>query len=240
METNKLILDYPEADGKINTIYVGDEVYFSLSDVVTLLATQNIKLRGTDGNMGLYGLIQAQIEVLDTDELKRFDDVDFVTQPGLFRIILRDNSAACKQFQRWVLHEVLPSIQKHGTYPPSLTEKDSDVKRAVQILLSEIEEREQLEKRTKEQFKRHETMINDLSKKISCSPALNKNNNFISVKNYCNSNDIDIRHEQIITGWCIKIVAEEGEHSAKYLVDGKEIPHFPEHIIAKADKSRTS
>lgn len=40
----------------------------------------------------------------------------FVTEPGLFRLILGSRKLAAKRFQRWVTHEVLPSIRRTGGY----------------------------------------------------------------------------------------------------------------------------
>jgi len=238
MDNNQILLSYPESDSDIRTVYQDSVVYFSLLDVVKTLASQNVKLSENRRPDGLAGLIKAQIEVLDADECCDLDGEPFVTEPGLFRIILRDNSEACKRFQRWVLHEVLPSIRKYGTYPPPLVEQNSDVKRIVQSLLMEIEEREKLEQRTKEQFKKHEIMLNDLSDKISQVSSKYNSSEFLSVSEYCHSNGINLSHEQIIFGWCLKIVAEEGEPSIKKMIDGSEILHFPEHVIAKANKSR--
>jgi BRO family, N-terminal domain len=39
-----------------------------------------------------------------------------VTEPGLYRLIFKSRKPVAKRFQRWVLHEVLPSIRKTGKY----------------------------------------------------------------------------------------------------------------------------
>jgi prophage antirepressor-like protein len=39
-----------------------------------------------------------------------------VTEPGLYRLIFKSRKPVAKRFQRWVLHEVLPSIRKIGKY----------------------------------------------------------------------------------------------------------------------------
>lgn len=240
MSNNQILLSYPDSGNEIRTICEDSIIYFSLIDVVKTLAEQNTRMAQGGKGDGLAGLIKAQIEVLEEDECIDFQGEAYVTEPGLFRIILRDNSAACKRFQRWVLHEVLPSIQKYGTYPPPLVEHNSDVKRIVQSLLMEIEEREKLEQRTKEQFKRHEIMLNDLSKRITNSSSIQNSHTFISVEEYCKSNGIDSSHEQYIFGWCLKIIAEDNEPSNKQMIDGREVLHFPEHVIAKANKNRVA
>lgn len=39
-----------------------------------------------------------------------------VSESGLYRLVLRSRKPVAKEFQRWVTHEVLPSIRKHGGY----------------------------------------------------------------------------------------------------------------------------
>jgi prophage antirepressor-like protein len=39
-----------------------------------------------------------------------------VTEPGLYRLIFKSRKTVAKRFQRWVFHEVLPSIRKTGSY----------------------------------------------------------------------------------------------------------------------------
>ena len=41
-----------------------------------------------------------------------------VTEAGLYRLIFRSDKPAARAFQRWVMHDVLPSIRRHGCYPP--------------------------------------------------------------------------------------------------------------------------
>lgn len=40
----------------------------------------------------------------------------YVTEAGFYKLVLRSRKPIAKQFQRWVAHEVLPSIRKHGGY----------------------------------------------------------------------------------------------------------------------------
>ena len=85
-----------------------------------------------------------------TDAISRLDDdekalafiegipggqrINVVNQFGLTRLILRSNKPKAKQFQRWVIHDVLPSIYKTGRYdtkqddaPPRLASSDDNV-----------------------------------------------------------------------------------------------------------------
>ena len=48
-------------------------------------------------------------------------ETNFVNEFGLYRLIFRSRKPEAKEFQRWVFHEVLPSIRKTGSY--SIREK---------------------------------------------------------------------------------------------------------------------
>lgn len=39
-----------------------------------------------------------------------------ISEPGLYKLIMRSRKPETKDFQRWVTHEVLPTIRKHGAY----------------------------------------------------------------------------------------------------------------------------
>jgi anti-repressor protein len=45
----------------------------------------------------------------------RYDTL-LVTEPGLYRLIMESRKPEAKRFKRWVTHEVLPALQKYGTY----------------------------------------------------------------------------------------------------------------------------
>jgi prophage antirepressor-like protein len=44
-----------------------------------------------------------------------------VSEAGLYRLIMNSRAQEAEAFQDWVCDEVLPSIRKHGCYPPPLT-----------------------------------------------------------------------------------------------------------------------
>ena len=59
---------------------------------------------------------------LDRDEVTRFNlgglsgQANIVNETGLYQIVLRSDKPEAKEFQRWVTHDVLPSIRRHGAY----------------------------------------------------------------------------------------------------------------------------
>jgi prophage antirepressor-like protein/uncharacterized CHY-type Zn-finger protein len=52
-------------------------------------------------------------------------EVSTVTEPGLYRLIMRSNKPEAERFREWLTHEVLPCIRKHGCYPAPLVEIDN-------------------------------------------------------------------------------------------------------------------
>lgn len=58
---------------------------------------------------------------LDEDERSKLDlgrqgSAIFVTEPGMYSVILRSDSPLAKPMQKWVTTEILPAIRKTGGY----------------------------------------------------------------------------------------------------------------------------
>ncbi|MFY4454760.1 phage antirepressor [Bifidobacterium pseudocatenulatum] len=79
------------------------------------------------------------VTALDKDEVAQIDPKDYlgsenrsnqavniVSEPGLYKLIMRSRKPEAKEFQRWVTHEVLPQIRKTGGYIPA-TDADDDM-----------------------------------------------------------------------------------------------------------------
>lgn len=50
------------------------------------------------------------------DSMGREQKTTVINEAGLYNVILRSDKPEAKDFKRWVTHEVLPSIRKHGAY----------------------------------------------------------------------------------------------------------------------------
>ena len=92
---------------------------------------------------------------LDDDEKSNFRNSEvaqnggraplIISEPGLYKLIMRSRKPEAKEFQRWVTHEVLPQIRKTGGYIPT-SESDSDediMARAVLVAQKTIERKNQ-------------------------------------------------------------------------------------------------
>lgn len=54
------------------------------------------------------------VDIIDTPGGKQ--EVAIINESGLYSVILVSRKPEAKKFKRWVTHEVLPSIRKHGLY----------------------------------------------------------------------------------------------------------------------------
>lgn len=63
---------------------------------------------------------------LDDDERARFNlgrqgEANIINEAGLYALVLGSRKPEAREFKRWVTHEVLPSIRKHGIYATDTT-----------------------------------------------------------------------------------------------------------------------
>lgn len=93
--------------GQIRMVMVDDEPMFCLIDVCRALEIKN----ATD-----------VAKRLDEDELTRLNlggragESNFITESGLYAVIVRSDKPNARKFRKWVTSEVLPTIRKTGGY----------------------------------------------------------------------------------------------------------------------------
>ena len=113
---NDLQIFNNEEFGEVRTAVGNDEPMFCLIDICKALEIKN----ATD-----------VAKRLDEDELTRLNlgsragETNFITESGLYAVILRSDKPNAKKFRKWVTSEVLPTIRKTGGYnkPMSTAEK---------------------------------------------------------------------------------------------------------------------
>lgn len=66
-------------------------------------------------------------------------ELTFVNEPNLYRLVFRSNKPEAQKFADWVYSEVLPSIRKTGSYTVANKEKNStnidEIKKAIVLAL---------------------------------------------------------------------------------------------------------
>lgn len=247
-----ILLDYHASHGvsKIRSLYISEKLYISLEDVVLTLARTNTNLN-ENHKTGLGQLLKAQLEVLDDDEYERFPAIGdlsqtprtevFITEPGLYRIISRDSTPASKLFQRWIFHEVIPSIRKHGTYPAPIKQSGSEIMSLAQnlaqhtnLLIKEIEEREKLATETRLRFEETERQLEEINQKIE-TIALPNNSDLTDIESFCLEKNINIDQKHLMA-MCTKLCLEQGISPTKKNSDIPMDDLYPSLLIAEALK----
>lgn len=106
---NKLMIFENDAFGKVRTLNLNGEPWFVAADVCKALELGNPSMT---------------VERLDDDE-KGISTIDtlggkqrmaIINEPGLYSLVLSSRKPEAKAFKRWITHEVIPSIRKHGAY----------------------------------------------------------------------------------------------------------------------------
>lgn len=86
------------------------EPLFCLSDVAVILNLE--KATPNRFNLDEAGVHKMSI----IDNLNRIQEVNFISEPNLYRVIFRSNKKEAVKFQNWVFDEVLPTLRKTGSY----------------------------------------------------------------------------------------------------------------------------
>lgn len=98
----------------VRTLNHDEQIWFAAPDVTKALELSNTTVA---------------VSSLDDDERAKFNlgrqgGTNFISEPGLYKLVGASHKPAAKRFNRWVTHEVLPSIRKHGAYmTPETIEK---------------------------------------------------------------------------------------------------------------------
>lgn len=108
MSQSNVKLFEKEEFGKVRVVMQGEDPWFMAKDVCGCLGLDTSNLS----------------KMLDEDELStcpvqytdQVRNLSVVSEPGLYSLILRSRKPEAKAFKRWVTHEVIPSIRKHGLY----------------------------------------------------------------------------------------------------------------------------
>lgn len=90
----------------VRTLNHDEQIWFAAPDVTKALELSNTTVA---------------VSSLDDDERAKFNlgrqgDTNFISEPGLYKLIGASRKPAAKRFNRWVTHDVLPIIRKHGAY----------------------------------------------------------------------------------------------------------------------------
>lgn len=119
--------------GKIRTVYQNEQILFIAADVCKALGL-------TNPTMSMQQLEEDERAKLN---LGRQGKTNVVNEYGLYNLVLASRKPEAKAFKRWITHEVIPAIRKHGGYltPTKTEELLSDPDLIIQLATNLKEER---------------------------------------------------------------------------------------------------
>lgn len=106
---NEMMKAFEFAGNNVRTVLKNDEVWFIAKDVCDVL--EIIKYR--DAVSRLDDEERGSVLV---DTLGGRQETTAINESGLYSLIFKSRKPEAKQFKRWVTHEVIPAIRKHGGY----------------------------------------------------------------------------------------------------------------------------
>ena len=106
--TDLTIFNNPQF-GELRTVEQNGEIYFIANDVCNALEIKNSR-------DALTRLDDDEKGVVLTDTLGGKQSLAAVNEYGLYSLVLASRKQEAKAFKRWIIHEVLPSIRKTGSY----------------------------------------------------------------------------------------------------------------------------
>ena len=102
------IFNYEER--QLRTVIKDNEVWFVAKDVCDILEL-------TNSREAISNLEKDDVSTTDIiDSLGRSQNTNIINETGLYQLIFQSRKLEARSFQRWVTHDVLPSIRKHGIY----------------------------------------------------------------------------------------------------------------------------
>ncbi|ELY3855694.1 TPA: hypothetical protein U2J54_000682 [Providencia rettgeri] len=210
----------------IRTLVIDEILYISLRDVLVTLNKENREINADYALKSMPGLIKAQLQALDKDEFKSVDVEKatfegekeiFVTQPGLYRVMSSDRSEAGKRFQKWLFHEVIPSLTKHGIYPPPPEAKGSSFAQMAEILAQNsrmLADAIIKQEKLAEDVYLVKGKVADVEVRLECLEAgsLSMKENMETLNNRLTFLDIEIDEKYIVEtlAWCENISCSKG------------------------------
>lgn len=94
---------------QVRTVAKDGEPWFAAKDICDILELGNSR-------MALERLDNDEKGVSLIDTPGGTQSMQVVNEPGLYVLILGSRKKEAKAFKRWITHEVIPSIRKHGAY----------------------------------------------------------------------------------------------------------------------------
>lgn len=108
MENNLMIFENPEF-GALRSILIDSDPWFVAADVCKALELEKT-------NRALSRLDDDEKGAHSVSTPGGRQRMSIISESGLYSLILGSRKPEARAFKRWITHEVIPSIRKHGAY----------------------------------------------------------------------------------------------------------------------------
>lgn len=98
--------------GQVRTVMQGSDPWFVAADVCRALGLEQVSRamdRLDDDERGVLKVTHPQSQ-------GKTIEMNGVSEPGLYHLVLCSSKPEARAFKRWITHEVIPDIRKHGMY----------------------------------------------------------------------------------------------------------------------------
>lgn len=157
---------------EVRTVTIDNDPYFSNADVCKILDINN-------PSQALKRLKQDGVitnEVIDG--LGRKQDMKFVSESNLYKLIFQSKKKEAEAFTDWVTSEVLPAIRKHGLYAIDDLLNNPDMAIAA---LQKLKEERQLRLQAQEEVAQKNQIIQELQPKATYYDLVLQNKSLVAI-----------------------------------------------------------
>lgn len=141
METQLQIFKNPDF-GDVRTVIRDGEPWFIATDVCRALDVDSTATRRLDEDE----ISALRLTQTSSNGVSQEREVNIVNEPGLYSLVLGSRKPEAKAFKRWITHDVIPAIRRHGMYAIDDIIANPDLGiAALQALKEEREKRQALE-----------------------------------------------------------------------------------------------
>lgn len=111
-------------NSQVRVQLLNNQPVFCLKDVALILNVSNAKV--SRFNISSKGVHKMYLPTKSGNQ-----EITFIDEPNLYRVIFRSNKKEAVEFQNWVFDEVLPTIRKTGSYLLTISIEQQLIKQAV-------------------------------------------------------------------------------------------------------------
>jgi prophage antirepressor-like protein len=161
--------------GELGVLIIGGKEYFPASKCASILGYTNPR----DAIVRhCRGVVKHDI----IDNLGRTQEMNFIPEGDLYRLIIRSNLPEAQRFESWVFDEVLPSIRKYGLYAPDvLIDKMLGNPEYGIRLLTEYKQAKEKARQLELENAKHKQIIGELRPKASYYDLILQNKSLVPI-----------------------------------------------------------